>query len=298
MQISSIEYFAYGKNIEFLDVNMRNRILLDNLSYRTSMKINFQLTYLLKFAIAGIAVSCFSSHLNAWDIYVLNSANTSSGNGVLNRPFDVFEDYMTGTGATLTASSLSDYNIGDSDAVIVNLTDGLYSSAELSVLNELLHSNVRVLVFGEHRDWANSNQQLAGLVGGVYSTDGMELVAQSVISNDFPMITGGIDTIYFDAYSKISPSNGNGHSLVDDDGMTLWGDNDNFLILMDVDGISNLLVEEDEYGNLLYPQNDLLAKNIANWLSGSDQVIPEPSAYGLIFGTAALGLTTMRRRKK
>ncbi len=247
--------------------------------------------------IAGFAFFS-SSALNAWTISVLNSQNNSGGNGVLNRPFTDFENYMRNNGSDLVQSSLADYSLGDSDAVIVNLSNK-YSETELSVLKALLHSNVNVLVFGEHNGWTTSNEQLAALVGGTYDSEG-EHMNQSVISQAYPAITQGLTTVQFNAYSRIIPTGIYGHSLVSDDGMTLWGDYDNFLIVMDVDALSGSLFfpdEDEETQQYITEQNDLFMRNVANWLSGITPV-PEPSSYAMLFGLSILATVASRRKRR
>lgn len=244
--------------------------------------------YLLKLATAGIVFGLTSS-LNAWEISILDPQSSSSGNNVQGRnSFSTFFSYLQAN-ATVTTNLLETYTINNSDAVIVNLTSSStgYTDTEISVLTSLLNSNTRVLVFAESNSWQSPNIQLANLLGVSYSYASGN-ASQTVISTEFPEITNGVNDITFNAVGKMYPTPGNGHTLTDDYGITLWGDNDNFLLFMDVDAMS---------GSILSKDNNQLAQNIANWLAGSGINIPEPSSYTLILGVATLGLITVRRKK-
>ncbi len=262
------------------------------------MKKKSLVSYISKtLSVFGIIVFS-SSGLNAWMISVLNPSATDSSNNVLGREeFAAFENYMTDTGAVLVAGSLSSHAIEDSDAVIVNLHSGggsTYTVNELAVLGTLLNGNVRVLVFGELSSyWDASNKQLADLVGGTnhYSNQGFSCQDDQTVNPDiYPLITEGVHSIYFGTPGKISPKEGNGLSLSSDDGITLWGLNNNFLLFMDVDLMSGSID-----GGI---DNDQLTRNIANWLSGVDIApTPEPSTYAMVLGVSLVGTVLLRRRR-
>ncbi len=261
------------------------------------MKIDLLINCASKAALALGVILISSSCVNAWTISVLDPLNHMDGISVLrDNRFDAFESYMTDNGATLTLSSLVDYD-GKADAVIVNVANmsATYTDDELTKLSSLLHSNTRVLVFGELSSaWDTSNQQLANLLGGVNYYSGQGFVsrnAQTVNPDRYPLITEGINNISFASPGKISPSGGNGLSLSSDDGITLWGSNDNFLLFMD----TNILCTHIQSA----PDNDKLARNVADWLSGVDITpTPEPSAYAMLLGMAVTGTVFLRRRRR
>ncbi len=244
------------------------------------------------FILSGVVLFS-SSCLEAWTIQILNPVsvfNLSNNTYILpdGASVSTFESYLLGTGSSLTMGSLGSYRAGDSDAVIVNLpaVGYYYNAAELSALGNLLNSNTRVLLFSENSSWKNSNEQLASLLGGVYRGDGVD--GQTVVSDLFPMITEGVSSVSFAAPGRISPSGSNGHSLVSGDGITLWGEHDNFLLSMDINAFS------DRMG-----VNSQLGHNVANWLSGvGGTPIPECSSYSIVFGVAGLITVSVYRRRR
>lgn len=258
------------------------------------MRISSNPIYLPKVILfAGIAM--ISAHLNAWTINILSpqSPITNEPNNILpdGGNHSSFISYLQDAGSTLTTGSLDSY-LYDADAVIINvpLFSYEYSLEEINVITNLLNSNTRVLIFGENDSWDLSNGQLAGILGGIYTDGSNGQDYQTVINNSFPEITAGVEEINFPTPGKISPSGNNGLSLTSDDSLTLWGDNNNFLVFMDINTLAD--------SNLGSNDNDQLAKNIAQWLSGIKTEIPEPSHYGLMIGIASLAFLGVRRRKK
>ncbi len=256
------------------------------------MKTKASIKYAIKLVLtSGIALFS-SSGLNAWTISVLSPETTlpeySSYDGVL---YGAFRSYLTGAGSSLASGTLSGYAMGSSDAVIINVIESghKYTSSELSVLTDLLNSNTRVLLFSENSLWNLSNDQLASLLGGVSSrNDG---IYEQTLIHSYPLITDGVSNVYFPMPGKISPSGSQGTSLFNGDGLTLWGQNDSFLLAMDVN------VFEDNYLNM--SDNDRLARNVANWLSGVDIApIPEPSSYAMGLASITLAFMALRRQRK
>ncbi len=248
-----------------------------------------------------LAVLMLPFSLRAWTVQILSPGSPlGGGEGYIpnSASYSVFMGYLdaalsaNGGTRSQTPSSLGSYSY-NSDAVIINLsaTGYSYTTAERNVLSGLLSSNVRVLVFGEHDSWSKTNGQLATLLNGSYVT-GKHTNAQSIFSDSFPLITQGLDSVYFDNPGKISPANGNGISLSDDDAMTLWGQNDNFLLMMDINALQN------EHVNSLGYDNRELAINVANFLAGAVTPTPEPSAYAMLSGIFGLGLAIVGRRRK
>lgn len=253
------------------------------------MKTN-QISIVLKFFVSGFVIF-ISPSLHAWEIKILNPSSVYSYAELPNHSsVSTFSKYLSDTNSLLTTGSLFDYSITDSDAVIVNVanTNYLYTDTEIQVLKDLLNSNTRVLVFGElDGNWQNSNRQLADIVGGIYG--GAATDYQSINSGISSMITENVNNIQFHDASKVLPNGENGITLSNDNSMTLWGANENFLLIMDINLLSSRINDAD---------NKQLAMNIANWLAGSDINIPEPSSYGFISGIVILGLTITHRRKR
>ncbi len=238
--------------------------------------------------ISGIMVFS-SSCLSAWTIKVLNPGVILGEPGnVLPNGTDAqtLKNYLEQTGSFLTYGSLTDYAIGDSDAVMIQLPDASYSYnwAELNMIAQLLSSNTRTLIFGEHNGWSTNNSQLAALLGG---TDGSGGSTQGIVSDLFPVITDGVSEVYFANPGSMS-TNGIGISITIDDTISMWGANNNFLLFMDI----NVLTDN-------VAVNDQLAQNVANWLSGIDLApVPESSSYATVFGLLALAAIPLRRQRK
>lgn len=258
------------------------------------MKTNIKLFFAVKaILVAGFCTLIFSSFANAWTIQTLNPSSYLSGYDPFNGSnVSIFTSYINGTGATLAKGpSLGDYIPGSADAVVINLPSSGYSytQVEINVITDLLNSNTRVLIFGEHTGWQKSNEDLAGMVGGTYVNQygGNEQTVDSLL---FPVITEGVGTVTFAAPGIISPKDGNGISITNGDAITLWGANDNFLVFMDVNALSDAYIGKTD--------NSQLAQNIANFLAGDGwSPIPEPSTYGLIAGFVLLGGSMIRRRR-
>ncbi len=254
------------------------------------MKAKSLIGYRFKFVFLPGIMLFSSPLLNAWTVTMLDPTATVSGSRCNDSKYTVFRSYLTEAGSSLTAGSLASYTVGSADAVIVNVA-GLsthYSSVELAVLSSLLNSNTRVLIFGENNSWTSSNGDLATLLGGVNGNrDGNAI---QTVANVYPLITEGVSSIEFLAPGVILPG-ASGLSLSDDNSLTLWGNNDNFLLLMDINFLDN-------DGISRRADNDTIAKNIANWLSGAITPVPEPSSYALVMGMAGLGALAIRRRRK
>ncbi len=245
----------------------------------------------LKTFIVGITLLS-SPYLNAWTIQVLNPGSLVAGGSYspYNGGSDTqFTQCLLNTGAVLATGSMASYQLNDSDAVIVNCPESsyYYSAAELSVLSSLLNSNVQVLVFGEHSGWANSDNQLATLLGGNYYTLPYYANDQQAI-NGYPLLTDGVTSFEFAAPGYIA-ANGNGLALSQNDSITLWGTNRNFLTLLDVNLLSNDYINRAD--------NKVFANNLAAWLSGATP-IPESSAYTMLFALTMLLSIPLRRQRK
>lgn len=258
------------------------------------MKKHIRLVNLLKLIIAGIAIALSSSYLNAWTISILNpSAMYDAGYHLLDGSRStILSSYLYSTGSDFASGNLSNYSVGDSDAVIINLppTGYSYTQAEKNVLNDLLNSNTRVLIFAENSSWATSNSELANILGGTYTSSVINGV-QTVNPDLYPLLTEGVENVNFASPGKIVPKEGSGGiSISSDSSVTLWGDNYNFLLFADVNAM------EDSYINTY--DNNQLALNIVEWLAGNNPNIPEPSSYAFISGTAILGLMAARRKRK
>ncbi len=253
------------------------------------MKNNQLIGYAFKVVLASGAMFFSFSCLNAWTIQVLDPVSliTESGNK-LPGGASVFKSYLEQPGVVVNyGSSLGSYTSGDADAVIIQLpSQGYhYSSNELSVISQLLNSNTRTLIFGEHGGWATSNNDLAALLGGTASANGVA-GTQQVITNLFPLITEGVSDIYFSGPGRMTPGV-NGTSITSDNTLTMWGSNNNFLVCMDINVLG------DGGGS-----NRQFASNVANWLGGADLApIPEPSAYAAMLGLAATTTLFLRRRR-
>ncbi len=260
------------------------------------MKTNSLINYVSKTVLTFGMMVFSSSGLNAWTIQVLNpSTYMSMYDPYSGTNYSDFRSYLTDPGSILTSGSLAGYQIGTSDAVIINAVSGgnTYSAGELAALGRLLNSNTRVLVFGENNGWQLSNTQLATLLGGTaYQKDGNN---SQTLSNAYPLITDGVSAVKFGTPGGMNP-NGNGLSFFSDNGMSLWGNDLNFLLLMDVNILENSYAAG---ANSVGTDNNRLARNVANWLSGIDLApIPEPSAYAMVFGLITLAGISLRRRRK
>lgn len=205
--------------------------------------------------------------------------------------YSTFRSYLTQEATLANGGGLASYQMNDSSSVIVNLVgyNASFTSEELVILNDLLNSDVRVIVFLESsQHWGKyGNAQIADLVGGLNSTSTNGTELQAIIENGFPEITDGVSNVQFGAAGKISPKGSNGISLTSDNGMTLWGENDNFLLFMDCDALMDT--------NIGKADNDQLARNLAKWLAPSNSNIPEPSTYGILFGLTAMGFILVRK---
>ncbi len=256
------------------------------------MKTKLVKNYASKIFLLSGVISLSSSYLNAWTVSVLVPNTTLPNYSAYDGSgYSQFRGLLTGAGSTLTSGTLGSYIADSSDAVIVNVIESAheYTSAELSVLTDLLNSNTRILLFGENSGWNKSNSQLASLLGGISSDSDGSFV--QTVSNIYPLITEGVSQIEIPYPGKISPSGSNGLSLSSDAGVSLWGNNNHFLLMMDINGFQDSYIHSRD--------NYQLAGNIANWISGVDITpTPEPSAYAITFGLSALGIISLRRQRK
>lgn len=245
----------------------------------------------IKIFFAAVFSLIFAHCLNAWDIRILNPQAPYGDTNVFDSTqFSTFRNYLIDTQSSLSQGSLNSYQF-DSNAVIINLVNSgaEYTQDERNIISSLLNSSTRVLIFSENSSWSNSRIQLAEILGVTYvSGDGAG--NQTGYSDLFPEIMEGVSNFYSVAPGTMTPENGKGISLTSGNSITLWGDNDNFLLLMDVMALTNR--------DITHADNDQLAQNIAAWLAGSSPIIPELSSYSLILGMASLGLVVIRKRKK
>ncbi|AHF94499.1 hypothetical protein OPIT5_17865 [Opitutaceae bacterium TAV5] len=235
----------------------------------------------------------------AWTVTVLNPAapylpNAELGDQLSNEPI---AHYLAGYGANLTLGNLADFELGTTaDAVIVMLPGWgatTYTDPELAVITSLLNSNVRTLVLGDDYQWATSNIQIAALLGGTYDESNtlMGHREETIIASAWDL-TEGVSTI--DTYSGtvISPGSGApGYSLTSGGTVSLWGANENFLVVMDAD-----VVLQAGAGGPLADRDDNLrfAQNVAYFLMGTSQV-PEPATYAALAGLALLAWAMVGR---
>ncbi len=274
-------------------LQMKGRAVFFSQSFycKILMKTNSSINYISKTVLVSGIMVFSSSYLSAWTISVLDPTTTQSEYSSYNGSYyTTFKSYLNDAGFSLTSGTLSGYTMGSSDAVIVNfISTGHYSTEELSVLNSLLHSNTRVLVFGENYNWNASNQDLADLVGGI-NGDRTGVNAQTV-SNVYPLLTEGVSKLEFAAPGILLPNGSNGISFTSDNAVSLWGTNENFLLVMDVNMLDNARI------NTIGADNQRMAQNIVSWLGGISQ-IPEPSSYAMIFALAAFATLSLQRRRK
>lgn len=169
------------------------------------------------------------------------------------------------------------------DAYVVNLINGgginapYYSSAELASLAQLLQGDRPALIPFAWAAWEHSNVQLAGLLGGTYSSpnvSSLPIEAHPVLSTGITgqsILLGSPGAIAWDGTQVIG------------DVVTLAGPNDNVVLLGDISIVSYSLT-------LPNPDNARFTSNLADFLA-----VPEPSVAGL-FAVGAAGAAWRRRR--
>ncbi|RRJ94614.1 hypothetical protein Ga0100231_009920 [Opitutaceae bacterium TAV4] len=162
--------------------------------------------------------------------------------------------------ATLTTGALDSYVIGSSDGVIINLTasNGTYTTAEAAKITALLATDTPVLILGGINTFASTlgNQLKTLLGGGTLNT--YANATQSVVPTAPAALINGVSSITFSSQAyKLTPA-GTGTAVSSDNTLTLWGTNQNILLLLDYTALT-------DPGTIL--PNGTLANNIAAWLT-------------------------------
>lgn len=169
------------------------------------------------------------------------------------------------------------------DAVIVNLRSPSYSlkAKEVANLTSFIASGGRVLLIGENNAWKTWNTSLLSLVGGTYDADEFDGVTTSLLSH--PLLAGVGDVSVHSGSSATG-----GTSLFNNGFANLWGVG-NVLTVQDANIFSNEFWGEAD--------NAIFARNVADWLAGSNVATPIPGAAWLL-GTGLFGLVGIRRMRR
>jgi hypothetical protein len=262
---------------------------------------------LLGFGLAAALLLTAPVCLQAWTVMILLPEQPvsiqSDLEAILASGLEPFTNYVKGRGADVTFGPLADFQVGVTADAVVTFQPGsgdgtghgeTYTAPELAVLGALLNSNVPTLVFGEHPVWDASNAQLAAVVGGTYVT------GQSYTDIENPQtfiadagiltagLTLGVSQIGFAAAGAMLPGPG-GYSLTSGDSISLWGANNNFLVVLDGNAITG--------GDVTGYDNDQFVQNVAGFLTTAIPV-PEPAAWAALAGLAMLICAALRRRRR
>jgi hypothetical protein len=152
------------------------------------------------------------------------------------------------------------------------------SAAEQANVAAYIATGRRVAMIGENSAWNAWNQSILAPVGGTYGGATTSSVLTPAIVHE---LTAGVSSLFTIADGVVASG---GTSVFDQNVVTLWGGAQNALSILSVN------IQDDDYGANL--DNPTFRTNVATWLAGSGQNVPEPSSVVLL----AAGLLALASR--
>ena len=153
--------------------------------------------------------------------------------------------------------------------------NGTLTSAELANLQSFIGTGRRVVLIGENSAWTAWNNQILGLVGGTFGGE-FTSSAEAIVAHE---LTAAAPSLW----AQVSGYAIGGMPLYSPGVASLWGPNQNALVVLDID-----IMADGPSGVLA--NNPQFSLNVARWVA-----VPEPSIATLLLvaagGLAILGET-------
>jgi len=164
-------------------------------------------------------------------------------------------------------------------------TTGSLTAGELSNLAAFIATGRRVVLMGENDNWTAWDNQILGLVGANLGGFLNGNAPQSpVVSN---ALTAGITSVSPVAMGLASAG---GTNLFTQRFATLWGANQNVLVILDVN------LWDNSGTGFSADSNAIFGQNVAAWIGQQADSVPEPATYALV--GAGFALVVLARRRK
>lgn len=181
--------------------------------------------------------------------YGYGSSSWSTFTGYLNTAFG-------GSGNVTSVANFDSATLSNYDAIWVDIgaLSGTLSATEITKLQAAITAGQRVVLIGENSSWTTWNNSILSVVGTTFLGDVSGSSYSPILVHE---LTTDVTTVSMPAGGQAT----SGTSLFTPRVATVWGDDDNAFVLLDVNILDNT--------NINVSGNNQLARNIANWIAGN-----------------------------